>query len=109
MKIIVMAGLIAALSDVSFASAGEGLINAQWCETQTSAPADTQAMVATMPDGKLRGTRSAATLIAEAKAAARAGRDDEAMGWARACQWHNQHAQQTIDAERGAVLQWLKG
>jgi hypothetical protein len=90
------------------AMAGEGLTNAQWCETQTSAPAQALVMGQKMPDGNLRGTRSAAVLIAEAKKAARAGRDDEALAWARACQAHNPHAQQTIDADRGAVLGWLK-
>lgn len=92
----------------SGAHAGEGLNNAKWCETQTGAPADARAMAATAPDGKLRGTRSAAVLIAEARNAARSGRDDEAMAWARLCQWHSQHNQQSIDADRAAVLAWLK-
>jgi hypothetical protein len=93
---------------ISYAYAGDGLNNAKWCETQTAAPAQSFVMAQKMPDGKLRGTRSAATLIAEAKGAARAGRDDEAIAWVRACQAHNPHAQQTIDADRAAVLAWLK-
>jgi hypothetical protein len=72
---------LAALSALTStaALAGEGLDNARWCETQTGPPAQAEAMAARMPDGNLRGTRSAATLIAEAKSSARAGKDDEGL------------------------------
>jgi hypothetical protein len=49
------------------ARAGEGLDNLKWCETETGGPAQEKCRVQNMPDGKVRGTRSAATLIAVEK------------------------------------------
>jgi hypothetical protein len=98
---------LAAMLATAPAQAGEGLGHARWCETDTSAPAQAPAMAAVAPDGKLRGTRSAAVLVAEAKSAAKAGRDEEALAWLRLCQWHNQDAQNAIGADRADVLSWL--
>lgn len=103
-----MLGIACLCVGAQSALAGDGLTNVQWCLTQTGAPSQSLAMAANDPDGKPRGTRSAAVLVAEAKNAAKAGQDDRAMAWARLCQWHNSGAQATIDADRAAVLAWLK-
>lgn len=102
---LVLVGLIA-MSQA--ASAGEGLNNALWCLGDTGAPKQAKAMLAKDPNGKERGTRSAAVLYAEARNAARAGQDDKALAWLRLCQWQSPGAQATIDADRAAILAHLK-
>src|SRR6266571_5162366 len=85
-----------------------GVGNAQWGEHETASPAQAPEMLKLDPHGRPRGTRSAATLFAEARNAARAGRDDEAIAWLLLCQSHNAGAQTEIRADRAAVLSYLK-
>jgi cytochrome c553 len=94
------------LSPVAMA---DGLAHVKWCETDTASPARAECTVQVMPDGNLRGTRSAATLIGEARAAARAGNCSKAIDWAAACQaCHNPDAAAEIRAAADAVCGYLK-
>ncbi|MDP1907748.1 MAG: hypothetical protein Q8K85_05575 [Hyphomicrobium sp.] len=86
----------------------DGLANVKWCEANTEAPSQAHCMAKTMPDGNLHGTHSAATLIGEARAAARSGNCDAAISWAVECQCHNSGAADEIRADRDAVCGYLK-
>lgn len=105
-RAIVVAGI--QLLTVSLACAQEGLANVRWCETQTAPPAQVRCQVRVMPDRQARLLRSAAELIAQSRAAARAGRDDEAIAWAMECQCHNASAIASIVRDRNSVLRYLK-
>ena len=94
------------LANLAFSSAArpEALANVRWCESNTALPAEAICSAQKMPDGNLRGTRSAATLIGEARAAARAGNCAKAVEWAAACQQcHNPGAADEIRAAADAV------
>lgn len=82
--------------------------NVRWCESNTASPASVLAMAAIAPDGKPRGTRSAAVLIGEARAAARRGDCNKAIEWALLCQWHNEGPQNEIRNDRESVCNYLK-
>ena len=104
---IVISLTFAMLFAVTIAKA-DGVGHVRWCETDTNPPAQLRCSAATMPDGNLRGTRSAATLIGEARAAARAGNCDAAIAWAAACQCHNPGPADEIRREKDAVCNYLK-
>jgi hypothetical protein len=104
-----LGAMMALIGMASPALAGPGVDNVKWCEGQTNAPTRTPDMLRIAPDGRPRGTRSAGVLIIEARNAARAGRDDEAIEWAVLCQSHNESAANSIRAERTAVLAYLRG
>jgi hypothetical protein len=52
-----------------------------WCSTNTGAPTHAPIMAIKMPDGNLRGTRSPATLTAEARQAKAKGDCNMALQW----------------------------
>jgi hypothetical protein len=109
LRISMPIALFALLIPLLTVTAGaNGLANVQWCEANTEAPSQSHCMAKTMPDGNLRGTRSAATLIGEARAAARSGNCDAAIAWAVECQCHNAGAADEIRADRDAVCGYLK-
>ena len=80
------------------------------CATQeemASESADEAATEVATPDGK-RGDRTAFQLIRAARAAARAGRDDDAIAFIKVCQWHNQESYEDIDRDRAVILEYLR-
>ena len=79
-----------------------------WCQNEPGAPTRFDCQIAVMPDGNRRGFRSAATLIAEAKTAARNGNCGAAISWAVHCQCHNQDEQNAISGNSEAVCNWLR-
>ena len=109
MKRIRAVGLAFAFAAFPFFAAAGGVDNVRWCEIQTFSPSKGAAMTARAPDGKPRGSRSAAALVAEARKAARAGgRNDEAIAWAALCQWPNADAAHEIRRDQDAVLNYLR-
>ena len=103
------AGLGAVFAAVPFLAAAAGVDHVRWCEMQTFSPSKGSAMTVKAPDGRPRGSRSAASLVVEARKAARAGgRNDEAIAWAALCQWPNADAAYEIRRDQDAVLNYLR-
>jgi hypothetical protein len=108
-KRIKIAGLSVVLAALPSFAWANGVDNVRWCEMQSFTPSKGSAQSVKAPDGRPRGTRSAAALIAEARKAARAGgRNDEAIAWATLCQWPNADGASQIVRDREEVLKYLR-
>ena len=75
-----------------------------WIRNETTPPTDVASMAPILPDGKLRGTRSAASLYAEARRAKARGDRDEAFEWLLFAKYHDPDAQSVLRAHREDVL-----
>lgn len=105
---IVALVVVAAATGAS--SRESGVAHAAWCATDTGPPPQVIDRYRMMPDREGRGMRTGAELYALAVAAARAGRDDEAIAWLTdGCQHHNREAADAIKTDRAAVLKYLRG
>ena len=89
------------------ARAESGLHSVQWCLGDPYKPWDPAAHEVDTPHGK-RGTLTAFQLVRKARSAAREGRDDDAIAYIKACQWHNQETYEDIDRDRAAILEYLR-
>jgi hypothetical protein len=91
--------MVSLLSSAVVVKAGplEDVVN--WCKNETNAPAQAIFMTKKMPDGKLRGTRSAAVLTAEARKAKAAGDCGKALEWMIHCVDHDAGAQNVLRAD----------
>ena len=101
-------GLVFVFATLPIFAWANGVDNVRWCEMQNFAPSKGAANSVRAPDGKPRGSRSAATLIAEARKAVRVGKNDEAIAWAVLCQWPNADGATQIIRDQDAVLGYLK-
>lgn len=79
-----------------------------WCETETSTPKQAQCIARVMPDGNVRGMRSAANLTGEARKAARNGNADSTLAWMLECVCHDPNAQNELRAAGNELMQRLK-
>jgi hypothetical protein len=61
-------------------------------------------MATILPDGRLRGTRNAASLYAEARNAKARGDREEAFEWLLLAENHNPDAQKVLRAHREDIL-----
>jgi hypothetical protein len=104
MRLFLASGILLASVTAATADWQAGI---RWCETETSAPKKASCIAQKMPDGNRRGTRSAATLIGEARGAARAGNRNGAFDWALACECHDSNAQNEFRAARDALVDYL--
>jgi hypothetical protein len=75
-----------------------------WIRTETAPPNDVASMATILPDGKLRGTRSAASLYGEARNAKAKGDRDGAFEWLLLAEIHDPAAQNILRAHREEVL-----
>ena len=98
---------LAAEGAIDSARAESGLHYVQWCYGDPYKPWDEAAKEVATPDGK-RGDRTAFQLVRAARAAARAGRDDDAIAFIKVCQWHNQESYEDIDRDRAVILEYLR-
>jgi hypothetical protein len=89
------------------ARAESGLHFVYWCQGDPYKPWDPAAREVETPGGK-RGTLTANQLVRKARWAAREGRDDDAIAYIKACQWHNQESYKDIDRDRAAILEYLR-
>ena len=85
------------VTNVSYAGPLEDVVN--WCTNETNAPSKAPFMAMVMPDGNLRGTRSAAVLTAEARKAKASGDCNKAIEWLLHCADHDAGAQNVIRAD----------
>ena len=72
--------------------------------TETAPPTDVASMAVIMPDGRLRGTRNAATLYAEARNAKARGDPAQAFEWLLLAENHDTDAQNVLLTHRDEVL-----
>ena len=75
-----------------------------WIRNETAPPTDVASMATILPDGKLRGTRNAASLYAEARNAKARGDCDGAFEWLLLAENHDPDAQNVLRAHREDVL-----
>lgn len=94
--------IVATIFFPGIASAGQADI-VTWCSNETGAPSNIAFSAISMPDGKLRGTRSAAELTAEARKAKAAGDCNTAIEWLLHCVDHDEGAQNEIRANTDAA------
>lgn len=92
---------------LSPAGALSGIHHAEWCNFDPYKPFVEAAREVATPDGK-RGQRTGHQLMRAARAAARSGRDDDAIAFVLVCQWHNESARKDVKRDRDAVLKYLK-
>jgi hypothetical protein len=96
---VLIFALVFVISNATFVNAGplEDVMN--WCKNETNPPAQAIFMTKKMPDGRLRGTRSAAVLTAEARKAKAAGDCGTAVQWMIHCVDHDAGAQNVLRAD----------
>lgn len=71
----------------------------KFCRDDTGAPSNTVFMAIIMPDGKPRGTRSAADLTTKAREARDAGDCSKAVEWILHCADHDEGAKNVLRAD----------
>lgn len=104
---IALAGaLVLALPQISRADWQAAL---GWCEKDAVAPTADACKTELMPDGQQRGWRTAASLVAEARQAAKRGDCRDALWWAAACRCGDRQGRSAIAANRVGVCEWLRG
>ena len=92
---------------ISTGARADGISAVKSCEADNERPDDT-ARLTIMPNGKSRGSDTAAALIKMAREKAKEGKDTEAIQWAALCNFFDAAEQAAIKKDSAQVLQYLK-